>query len=148
MNHFSNGDITVSCQTTPNATCSTANPFATLTDGGTTTVALTVNVGLQAKTVAPNSNGDQWKIVLAGVLAIFLRLGRRRFKTLLGLLAFLALLTIPMSCGGGGGGAGGGGGGGGGSPQTTLSVSVISQATTATGILQISAGTLTITVTQ
>jgi hypothetical protein len=150
VNHFNNSNITVSCQTTANVTCSTTNSFATLTDGGTATVAPSVSVGaIQAKAVAPNRKGVPWEVVLAGALAVFLRTRRKGLESLLGVFTFLMLLTVLTSCGGGGGatsGTGGGNGGGGGSQS--ISVGVIGQATTATGTLQVSAGTLTITATQ
>ncbi|HWG21667.1 MAG TPA: VCBS repeat-containing protein [Terracidiphilus sp.] len=157
LNHFSNSRISIACAQVAYISCSTANQYATLTDGGTATVVLTVNVAAPQSAMAAFNGarvqrakpmkGVPWAVALASILAIFLPSTRKSgtFRQFLGGLAVFVLLASVSSCGGGGGSGGGGGGGGG---SQTLTVAVSAQAQVNGGTLQISAGTLTITATK
>ncbi len=147
LNHFSNSQISLSCRSLSNVVCSTASLDASLTYGGTATLALIVSP--PSSTIATSSHmGAPWKVVAACfVLLIFSptrsSTWRRRF---LHVVALLILVSTISACGGGGNGTGGGVGGGG-SPQT-YSMAVTAQATTGSGTLQVPVGTITLTVTQ
>lgn len=141
LNHFSSSDISISCQSTANVTCSTPSQYASLSDGGTTSVTLSVTpqASTTAMTHAPHSRLP-WAPALACIL--FVLVPTKRFRKRYGLFLFLLALCIssPLACSGGGGG-------GGGSAQT-FSIAITAQSSTPYSNLNVSAGTITLTVTQ
>ena len=148
LNHFSNANISLVCPSTPGVTCTTSPQYASLSDGGTTTVVLSVTPQLLASATPLEPLWKlPWKATLACVALLVLPVRRpwRRSRQMLGLLLLCFLFGIA-ACNGGG--SSGGGGGGGGSTQTTVYVGVAALASTATGTLQVGAGSIALTVTQ
>jgi FG-GAP-like repeat/FG-GAP repeat len=148
LNHFSNNNIQITCQTSANVTCSIPNQYNSLGDGATLTIPL--------KVIAQTTSGAvratrPWKLqlpaFLACMVALFVPVGRRRrrIRTGFGILMVLSILTSTSACGGASSNGSAGGGGTGPTPQTATIV-VSAQAPTATGSLQVNAGTITLTI--
>jgi hypothetical protein len=96
------------------------------TTAGIATLTISTTAATSAALVYPKRLGVPWYAAGSASLACLLLFGipgrRRSWRTMLGMILFLAFLTGGMlSCGGGGstGGGGGGGGGGGANPGTT-----------------------------
>jgi FtsH-binding integral membrane protein len=112
------------------------------TSAGTATLTITTTAATSAALALPKRNGVPWYAAggaaLAGVLFFGIPARRRSWRTMLGMLVFLAALTGGVLTSGCGGSGGGGGGGGTGSPGTTagtytVTVTGTSGTTTATG---------------
>jgi hypothetical protein len=151
LNHFSNGNISISCQSMANVTCSTPSEYISLIDGATTTSQLSITY--HASTVAATSydSPQRWIPVAACFVLLIapLKIRRKLDGRHLALFIATALLIGITACSGGSSGGGSTGAGGGTSPGSqTVSVSVTAQAMTASGNLQQNAGTVTLTVTQ
>lgn len=159
LNHFSNNTISLSCQSSANITCTTPSQYASVTDGGTVTIPLTVTYN------GPNPTSrikplfsPRWTSALAciGMLFLLPKTKGRGFTSLWGILVLITLLPALSACGsgggstspGGGGTSSGGGGNGGGTTTSTVTVAVSAQATTQSGNLVNNAGTITLTVTE
>ena len=112
---------------------------------GTATLTISTTAATSSALSYPKRPGVPWYAAGGATLACLLLLGipaqRRSWRTILGMLMFLAALTAGVvACGGGGNGGGGGGGGGGGIAGTTagtytITVTGTSGSTTATGIV-------------
>ena len=151
LNHFSNNNIQITCQTSAKVTCSTPNQYNSLGDGATLTIPLKV---IPQTTSGAVRVTRPWKLqlpaFLACMVALFVPVGRRRWRTWtrFGIVVAFSIVTSISACGGpssAGSGGNGGGGGTGSTPQTTTIV-VSAQAPTATGSLQVNAGTITLTI--
>jgi hypothetical protein len=122
---------------------STSPVSITGSNAGTATLTISTTAATTATLVHPKHPAVPWYAAggatLACVLLFCIPARRRSWRTMLGLLVFLAFLTGGvLSCGGGRSGGGGGGGGGGGIAGTTagtytVTVTGTSGATTATG---------------
>lgn len=156
LNHFANTSLLLSCQSAGKVTCSTPNQYTSLGDGSTITVPVTVSATLASAMIEPSGFiRVPWVPALACcVVCVFLP--RKRDRRLMGSWSvFLGLVLFSLlGCGGGsnsggtGNGNGNGGSGTGGSnsgPQTII-ITVSAQAMTGSGMLQHSAGTITLTV--
>jgi hypothetical protein len=146
LNHFTNSQISIFCQSS-SVVCATPNEFYSLTDGGTTTVTLTLGQQISAS-VVPFKSKQPW-LAVAACFALLLFSPKRLLRwtrICLQTVVFFLLVSTICSCGGGGNGSGGGGGGSGSSQ--TYSVTVYASAITASGPLQVPAGTIALTVTQ
>jgi hypothetical protein len=128
VNHYASS-ITVSCQSpVSTVTCAVSPSPATLTNGGTANVQLTVTdtaaaAGLRHAALRPSGK----TYMLAFLMPLSLLLVRRRTNSFLMLVVIASLMGL-ISCGGAGGGSGGGGGGGGGGNPQTVNLSVVAQA--------------------
>ncbi len=126
INHYTSS-ITVNCQPAAQSVSCAVSPVpATLADGGTTMVQLTlqnVSTGVRSKHAALGTVGIAYLAALLLPLSFFIVRGKTRSVNV---LLIIGLTLGLLSCGGGGS-SGGGGGGGGGNPQT-VNVSVIAQA--------------------
>jgi hypothetical protein len=85
------------------------------TSAGTATLTITTTAATSAALALPKRNGVPWYAAsgaaLAGVLFFGIPARRRSWRTMLGMLVFLAALTggvLTSGCGGSGGGGGGG----------------------------------------
>jgi hypothetical protein len=145
VNHFSNSQISLLCQSASNVICTTASPYASLSDGGTATLALIVTPPASATVMAP-SLGRPWRVVLACFVLLVLSPKRslKWWRKTLHAVVLLVLVSAISECGGGGSSTGGGGGGG----SSTYSINVVAQATTGSGVLQVPVGTITLTLNQ
>jgi hypothetical protein len=148
LNHFSNNNIQIACQTTAKVACSTPNQYNSLGDGANLTIPLKV---IPQTTTGAIRATRPWKLrlpmFLACMVALFVPLRRRhrRILTRFGILVAVSIVTSISACGGSSSGGSGGGGGTGPNAQTaTIVVSV--QAPTGAGSLQVNAGTITLTV--
>jgi len=131
------GVVTVACSLTASPagaidlpTCAAGGqvalgPGSSGTASGTTTVSVTTTAASTGELVYPNMGGKGRGWAGAGggaVLALLLFLGiparRRSWRSMLGMIALMAILGSLAACGGGGSGGGGGGGGGGNSGTT------------------------------
>lgn len=148
LNHFTNSQISLSCQSTSNVTCSTASQVASLSDGGTATLALKVTPPASTTAMAAHA-GRSWTVAIACfVLSLFSP--KRSPSWRLGFLnafVLLVLVSAISACSGGGSGTGGGGGGGGGTSQT-YTINVTALATTGSGTLQVPVGAINLSVIQ
>ena len=120
------------------------------TTAGTATLTINTTAPTSATLVHPKVPGVPWYAVGGATLACILWLGipatRRRWQTMLGMLAIVVALAggfIACSSGGGGGTGGGGGGGGTSNPGTTagsytITVTGTSGAVTETGTVTLS----------
>ena len=150
-NHFANSSISVSCQSLSNVTCSIPGGYVSLGDGGTVTVPLTIAATSVAIVQPEQPFGLRWLPAFACCLLWLWRPSKRRksMDRWLILVACIALTFSLQGCGGGsntssaksGGGAGGSASG----PQT-VTIAVTAQAMTGSGMLQHSAGTISLTI--
>lgn len=147
VNHFSNSRISLVCQSASNVICTTEGPYASLSDGGTTTLALTLTPPASAAAITPPL-ANPWRAILVcfGLLLVVPKRTSTWRHRFLNAFLLLGLVCTISACGGGGSSTGGGGGGGGGS--STYSINVVAQATTGSGALQVPAGSITLTVNQ
>jgi hypothetical protein len=147
LNHFSNSNISISCQSTANVTCTPAQAYTSLSDGATAAAALQIAYTGTAR----NERRDFRRrppVALACIALALLPLARhyrmrgRYFKALSLLLACLASVAGLASCGGGSQG--------GGPPPSnqTVQVTVNASAQVSSGILQQPAGVITLTLAQ
>jgi len=159
------GTVTLTCQDVPNnlggdgTTCAGGGSGSPITLGTTGTVVFTVG------TTAPVSASMKYPQSLPGkggwlgggaVLALLVFFGiparRRAWRSMLGMLALVAVLGGLAACGGGGSNSGGGGGGGGGGqsdPGTskgTYTFTVVATGTATDGTIQRQETTFTVTV--
>lgn len=148
QNHFSNSSIQISCQSSGNVTCSTSNQNNSLSDNSSLNVTLKVTPQATTANLVPRGfAGLSLQALLGSVFVLLAPTKWRRNRIWTRSHLFIALIALASisACGGGSGGAGSGGGGGGTTPET-LSINVSAQATTGSGTLQVSAGTITLTV--
>jgi hypothetical protein len=144
------GTISLSCAITPTAASdpATCSLPASITIIGASVKTTTLTVNTTAATASLNQVGRRfWPSVGGAALAVVWLLGiptrRRRWQTMVGMLALLISLTFGvLACGGGGSGAGGGGGGG--NPGTTAGSYTVTVTGTSGEI--ISTGTITLTI--
>lgn len=146
LNHFSNDKISFTCQSTAGITCSTANSYTSLTDGGSATVELAVisSSTASAPTLRPFRHLP-WQTSLALMFLIFggkMRSTRTWLARCVQICAFALLIASVTACGGSGGG------GGTGPVSQTVTVSVSAQARTGSGVLTENAGTITLMITE
>jgi len=124
------GTVNLSCAISPTAasdpaTCSFSPVSVAITDTNAKTSTLTVSTTAASSSalVHPKLPGEPWYAVGGAALACLLLFGiparRRRWQTMLGVLALLVVLSGGIFACGGGGNSGGGGGGGGGNTGTT-----------------------------
>ena len=147
LNHFSNSQISLSCQSASNVTCSTASQIASLSAGGTATLALKVTPPASTTAMASH-RGRRWMVALV-CFVLLLFSPKRSLKwrsSLLAAVILLVLVSAISACGGSGSGTAGGSGGG--ASSQTYSIEVTAQARTGSGMLQVPVGTITLTVTQ
>jgi hypothetical protein len=153
------GTVNLSCVISPTAasdpaTCSLSPASVTISDTSAQTSTLTVSTtaATSAVLVHPKRPGNPWYAAGGATLACLLLFGiparRRRGRTMLGMLAFLIVLSGGVfACGGGGGGGGGkggGGGGGGGNSGTTAGTYTITVTGTSSTITATNTVTLTV----
>lgn len=147
LNHFSNDNISFSCQSAASLVCTTPTSHASLSDGGSTTVALTVTPSSTASARPFWRFADfSWQASLALIILVLKPKSRTGYKLPLRFWAICGYLLLTGTITACGGGSGTGGGTGPTSHTTTISVSA--QAPTGSGILQQSVGTLTLTITE
>ncbi|HEV2465032.1 MAG TPA: VCBS repeat-containing protein [Acidobacteriaceae bacterium] len=153
LNHFSNQDISLSCQSSANVTCTTPSEYASVADGGSVTIPLKVTYnGSNTASRARPPFAQRWTPAWGCGIGFLLLLPKRRRKSLASILSiFIVLILLPLlsACGGGSNAAVGGGGtssGGGSGTTSTVTVAVSTQAATSSGNLVNSAGTITLTV--
>jgi FG-GAP-like repeat/FG-GAP repeat len=151
VNHFSNGNISISCQGPSTVTCKTTTEYFMLNDGGTLTVPLTVTYQSSGTAAQPRASSRTWLPAL--LLPVLLMSSTRRRGTrrtaLFTLMGVVVLAASFTACGGGNGSTSGGKPPGGSTPTTqTINVPVTVQADTGTGNLQQNAGTIALTVQQ
>jgi hypothetical protein len=116
------GTVNLSCAISPTAASDPAtcgiSPASVTISGGAQTSTLTVYTTAPTSCSAmvhPTHPGEPWYAAGSATLACLLLFGiparRRSWRTMLGMLAILVVLSGGiLACGGGGGGAGGGGG--------------------------------------
>jgi N-acetylneuraminic acid mutarotase len=118
----------------------------------TATFIIATTAATSSALVDPTPIGDRWYIpgsaALAGILLLGVPARKRSWRTMLGMLLFVAILIGgAISCGSGGNGSGAGGGGGGGgasNPGTTAGAYTIT--VTGTSGTSSAMGTVTLTV--
>jgi hypothetical protein len=116
------GTVSLSCALTSSPsgatglpTCNSANSAVLLTSG-TTSGTATVSIGTTTRAALERPRLFPWEGAGGGaVLALVIFLGipahRRRWLSMLGMLAMMMTMGSMLACGGGGGSSGGGGGG-------------------------------------
>jgi hypothetical protein len=117
-------------QDLPTVSFGTTSPVTiTGTTAGTATLTISTTAPSTAALTRPALPGIRWYhggAALACLLLFGIPARRRRWRTLLGMLLFMAFaIGGVISCGGGGSGGGGGGGGGNTNPGTTPGAYVI-----------------------
>jgi hypothetical protein len=158
------GGVTIACSLTTSPSgatdlpsCSPGGSTVELFSGttsGTTTVSVTTT-GATSEVVYPKIDGKRRGWVGAGggttlALVVFLAIPARRrsWRSMLGMMVFLAALGSISACGGGSGGGGGGGGGSGGGGNAGTTAGTYTFTVTGTGTPSQSTGnTTTFTVT-
>ncbi len=151
VNHFSNGNISIACQAPATVTCATQNEYYSLSDGGTTTLALNVGYVTSQSSAKPDVGARNWlpALLIPGLLFSWRRRRRALWTAVYAFVAATVLASSFTGCGGSGSGSGGGGGTtppGGTTPAAqTISVVVTAQANTDSGNVQQSAGTIVLT---
>jgi hypothetical protein len=147
LNHFANS-VALMCQSTSGVTCSSGQ--TNLADNGTATITLTVTyqtpstVTIQSKrqTAIALKSTSRWLCILVLPSLIFFR----RKKNALWMV-FVATVCLQIGACSGGSSASGSGSGSGPSPNSqTISVPVYATSSFASGTLQQSVGTITLTV--
>jgi hypothetical protein len=150
------GTVSLSCAITPTAaskpaTCS-LSPASVAISGAAQTSTLTVSTTAattcSSALVHPELPGEPWYAAGGATLACLLLFGiparRRSWRTMLGMLALLVLLTGGvLACGGGGGG---GGGGNNCTPNSGTTAGTYTITVTGTSGTIVSSGTITLTV--
>jgi FG-GAP-like repeat/FG-GAP repeat len=150
VNHFSNGNISISCQAPSTITCNTTTEYFMLSDGGTLTVPLAVSYKPSGAAAHPSARSTTWLPAL--FLPVLLMSSTRRRGTrrtaLFTLVGAVVLGASFTACGGGNGSTGGGTPPGGPTipGPTTINIPVTVQADTGSGNLQQNAGTIALTV--
>jgi hypothetical protein len=148
-NHFSNGNISISCQAPSTVTCTTKSEYASLSDDGTTTVPLTVTYQASNNAAQPARSSRIWlpAFLIPVMLMPSTRRRRARWASMLLLIGIAVPGTSFTGCGGGHSASGSGGTQSAGSAPSalTINVSVTAQASTGSGNLQENAGTIVLT---
>jgi hypothetical protein len=144
LNHFSNSNISLSCDSAESVTCTSSPQNASLADDGTAAMVLTVTPQIP---VTVSKAEPLWtvssRIALACIGLLIVPLRRRSRWGRYFALLLLCLVFGISACSGGGGG-----GGGGKKNPVLLTIGISAQAPTATGSLQIGSGSIALTVTQ